>query len=296
MGPDLAAVELGFGGDAANVCTMATRLGVGSRLGGRVGADAFGDALLEFWRGHGVEVGQVVRDPAAPTGFYLNEPDADGEHRFVYYRSDSAGSRLRPSDLDQAFFSGLTALAVTGVTLAISESAAAAAEAALRTAAERELETICVLNHRAVLGGDRDRLVQVARGCRLVIGSREDAEALFDVATAADLAGALGPRVAEILFSDGGRGAIAIANGNTHVQRAPEVTVVNAAGAGDALAGAYLAARLAGAPADAALGTAVAAASLSVGKPGCARSYPAAAEVAAARRSLPLADPGHASR
>lgn len=279
--------QLGFGGDAANVCTMASRLGVASRHGGRVGGDVFGAALLEFWRGNGVDVEQVVRDPEAPTGFYLNEPDAGAGHRFTYYRSDSAGSRLRPSDLGEEFFSGLAAFAVTGVTLAISENAAVTAETALRTAAERELVTVCILNHRPLLGGDPERLTAVARGCQLVIGSREDAEALFGVATATDLATALGPRVREVLFSDGARGAVAIVGGETHVQAAPKVAVANAAGAGDALAGAYLAARLTGKKPDAALRTGIAAASLSVAKPGCASSYPTAAEVAAARRTLP---------
>jgi sugar/nucleoside kinase (ribokinase family) len=72
------------------------------------------------------------------------------------------------------------------------------------------------------------------------------------------------------------------------------VPVVNAAGAGDAVAGAYLASRLRDEPPPAALRHAVAAASLSVQRDGCAASYPAAAEVAAlAERLAGCAGPSH---
>ena len=62
---------------------------------------------------------------------------------------------------------------------------------------------------------------------------------------------------------------------------APPVEVVDAAGAGDALAAAYLCARLEGAEPRAALERGVAAASLSCLAHGCALSYPDAASVVA---------------
>jgi sugar/nucleoside kinase (ribokinase family) len=55
---------------------------------------------------------------------------------------------------------------------------------------------------------------------------------------------------------------------------------------GDALAGAYLASRLAGAGPREALHKGVTAASLSCPRTGCARGYPSAAEVEAAWRRL----------
>lgn len=285
---DGAAATLAFGGDAANVCVMAARMGARARIGGRVGDDAFGQALLGFWTRSGIDVDHVVRDPLAPTGLYLNE-SRDGEHRFVYYRTGSAGSRLEPPDVGGQFLGGLDGLVVTGITLAISESAATAAEAACERAEQLGVESICVLNHRPTLGGDDERLARLARRCRLVIGSREDAEALFGSGEAGELAAALGPGVEEIVLSDGANGAVAIAGGRRFAQPAPAVTVVNAAGAGDALAGAYLAARLDGAAAARALAVAVAASSLSVAQDGCASSYPSAEQVAGAVGRLPAA-------
>ena len=289
LDPDRTIVELGFGGDAANICVMAARLGTEARIGGRVGADSFGDALLGFWERIGVRVDAVVRDPDAATGLYLNEGRPGGEHRFVYYRSDSAGSRLRSSDLNEGFYSGLDGLVVTGVTLAISESAAEAAEAALGRAAQLGIGGVCVVNHRTALGGDGARLAELARRCRLVISSREDAEELFGSGQPAELLAALGGQVEEVVLSDGARGAVALVGADTFAQPAPAVELVNAAGAGDALAGAYLAGRLAGSGPTKALTLAVTAASLSVERSGCANSYPSATEVETALGRLSAA-------
>src|SRR5690242_12876665 len=70
----------GFGGDAANVAVMAARLGARARLLTRVGDDAAGRMLLEFWAAAGVELDLVGIDPAAPTGLYVNERDESGAH------------------------------------------------------------------------------------------------------------------------------------------------------------------------------------------------------------------------
>lgn len=293
---DETSAALGFGGDAANVCVMAARLGARARIGGRVGDDAFGEALLGFWASSGVEVGHLVRDLTAPTGLYLNETRGDRERRFVYYRSRSAGSRMRPADIDDSFYAGLATLVVTGVTLAISETAAASAEAACERAEGLGIKPVCVLNHRPALGGDPERLARLARRCRFVVGSREDAEALFGTAEPEELSAALGEPVEEIVLSDGPRGAVAIAGGERFDQAAPAVTVANAAGAGDALAGAYLARRLDGAAPAQALAVAVAASSESVRRAGCASSYPSTEEVAKAVAQLPPAGVGHAGR
>jgi 2-dehydro-3-deoxygluconokinase len=67
--------------------------------------------------------------------------------------------------------------------------------------------------------------------------------------------------------------------GSSTVQRALPVEVVDAAGAGDALAGAYLATRLAGGDPVRALRVGVGAACLSCRSRGCALSYPSRAEV-----------------
>jgi len=273
------AIALGFGGDAANVAVMAARAGAAVRLCGRTGDDALGDALRAFWNRQGVDVTAVARDPSAATGVYVNEDDPRGGHRFVYWRRGSAGSRLHPGDVTDAFLAGLAIVAVTGVTLSISASARAAAERAAQQVRARGGRVAFVVNHRPALDPPVAALVAFARGADVVIGSREDFAAVIDPTMLA------GDR-REVVITDGGRPATVLErDGTRHVLGVPPTTVVNAAGAGDALAGAYLAARLTGAPPPAALRAGVTAASLSVGRAGCARSYPTAGELAAALAS-----------
>jgi ribokinase len=55
--------RLGLGGKAANASVALARLGAAPRLVGSVGADAFGDMVLDALRGAGVGVGEVERRP-----------------------------------------------------------------------------------------------------------------------------------------------------------------------------------------------------------------------------------------
>jgi 2-dehydro-3-deoxygluconokinase len=279
---------LSAGGDAANVCVMAARLGTPARLGGRVGDDALGRILLSFWRESAVDVAHVRIDPGAPTGLYVNETRPGEGHRFTYWRRDSAGSRLRPGDIDSGFFDALGTLVVTGVTLAVSSSSAAAARQTIAQARTRGVRVACVLNHRPALGSDPDVLARVAAASDVLIGSTEDAAAVFRVPPRA-VKDALNPfdSEQEIALTDAERDATVIWREGRVSQAVPEVRVQNAAGAGDAFAGAYLASRLQGRSVDGALAYAVAAATLSVQRHGCAASYPSRAEVDQAVSDLP---------
>jgi len=282
---------LGFGGDASNVAVMAARLGAPARLAARVGDDGLGRRLRAFWEENGVDASGVRTDADAATGLYVNEPAADGSHRFSYWRAGSAGSRLAPEDLGAWLFERLGLLVATGITLAVSDSSARAAEQAAQRAREAGGRVVCVLNHRPALGGDVARLAAFARGCDVVVGSREDAEAVFGTGDPAALRALLvdGPR--ELVLSDGGAAAVAFDGAAGWRQPIPDVPVRNAGGAGDALAGAYLAARLRGEDVARSLAWGVAAASLSVGRDRCAAGYPRADEVVALLAELPAAEP-----
>lgn len=278
-----AAPRAGYGGDAANTAVMAARLG-GARLCGRIGDDALGRRLLEFWRSSGVDTSAVSVD-VAPTGIYVNERLAAGGCRFHYHRRGSAGSRLSSDDVTAWFLDGLDALHFTGVTLAISTSAAAAARLAARLARERGALVSFAVNHRPALHGDAHEVAACARAADVVFVSLEEAELVFGAEGPAEVARALMSGPAEIVVTLGDGGAVAFVNGSELRASAPPVEVVDATGAGDALAGAYLAERVAGASAERALARAVTAATLSCRSFGAARSYPHASELGATIRA-----------
>jgi 2-dehydro-3-deoxygluconokinase len=273
-----AAPRGGYGGDAANTAVMAARHG-GARLCGRVGDDALGRLLLEFWRSSGVDT-QAVKVDSAPTGIYVNERLRPGGCRFHYHRRGSAGSRLCAADITDAFLDGLDAVHYTGITLAISTSAASAARLAARRAREQGALVSFAFNYRPALNGDARELLACARAADVVFLSVEEARAVLATDEAEEVARALGAAPMEIVLTLGGGGATAMADGS-HVQvEAAPVEVVDASGAGDALAAVYLAERIAGAAVEHALTQAVAAASLSCRSFGAALSYPEASELA----------------
>lgn len=288
---DTTAISLGWGGDAANVCVMAARLGARARLLGRVGRDALGRGMIAFWRSNGVDVSWVREDPGASTGLYLNEPEGGGNgHRFVYHRQLSAGSRLEPADLDASFVRGLGLLVVTGVSLAVSRSSAATALAAVREARAVGAKVACILNHRPMLGGDPHELAELAVASDILIASEEDFVQVFGSADPFAL-GAVGEQVSEVIVTAGARPATVMCAGTILTQEVPVATVGNAAGAGDALAGAYLACRLLDQDPARCLRWGVAAATLSVARGGCASAYPNAADTAALVEAMPGAEP-----
>jgi len=278
-------LRLAAGGDAANVAVMAARLGAAVRLGGRIGADPLGTWLRSFWRDAGVDVDHVLPDPDAPTGLYLNVLTGEGDHRFVYWRTGSAGSRLRAGDLVEAFLADVAMLVVTGVTLAASRSSAEAARRAIARARAGGARIACVLNYRPALGGDAAELASLARAADIVIGSREDADAVLGERDPERLARGPLP-VPELVLTDGGEPVAAVVEGTLLTQPVPDVDVVDAAGAGDAFAGAYLAERIAGGSPTDALAWGVAASARSVTRRGCAGSYPMRTEVRALAHRL----------
>jgi 2-dehydro-3-deoxygluconokinase len=268
----------GFGGDAANTAVMAARAGTDARLCGRVGGDALGRRLLAFWSEVGVDLSAVRIDGAAPTGIYVNERDADGAHRFDYHRTGSAGSRLTASDVTDDFLEGLAYLHYTGVTMALGAGAAEASAHGARAAKPRGVRISFAVNHRPLLRPRPSLLAAAAHGADVVFASAEDALAVFGTGDESALAGLIGEG-RELVVTAGEAGATVHWLGRTHRVAAPAVQVVDAAGAGDALAGAYLAARIDGAEPDEALRSGVAAASLSCTAAGCAISYPDSAAV-----------------
>ena len=280
---DTGPLRRGYGGDVANVCVMAARAGIGARLAARVGADALGRALLAFWGAEGVDVGHVQIEAGAPTGIYVNERTPGNAHRFDYHRRGSAGSLLAPKDIAPAFVSGLAVLHTSGISLAVVGAATAAA--AERARAAGALISFAV-NHRPNLDGDPESVLAAARGADVVFISAEEAELLLETSAIEEVREALGHDPSELVITLGANGAAIAAGSEVLTIRAPAVDAVDAAGAGDALAGAYLAARIRGLDPEPALRRGVAAAALSCRAFGCALSYPAGAEIEALAERL----------
>ena len=281
LGLDDARGELreGFGGDAANTAVMAAEMGGTARIVGRVGDDALGRRLLAFWKHRGVGTEHVILDPSRPTGIYVNRRGADGARRFDYHRTGSAGSAVDEADVARVPLDHVACVHFTGIGVAISPTSAAACSALVRRARREGARISFAVNLRPRLAPSLDQLRDAAAAADVVFTSTEDAELLFESLDAA--VGTLSRSAEELVVTDGERGATVYSHGATVHHAPPPVDVVDAAGAGDALAGAYLAARVRGDSETAALAEGVVAGALSCRAFGCAASYPSRAEVRA---------------
>lgn len=270
------AIRRGYGGDAANTAVMAARLGANARLCSRVGDDALGRALRAFWARAGIDLRWLIVDNEAPTGVYVNERLREGGSRFHYHRRGSAGSRLSRADAGDDLLEGAGVVHYTGVTLAISSTAADAARDAARRARGRGIRVSFAVNYRPTLGADAAELAAEARTADFVFVSSDEARDVFGTDAAIE---PLADGSREVIVTAGAGGATVGAGGERLHIRAPAADAVDPTGAGDALAAVYLVGRLDGLAPARALERAVAAASLSCGSFGCALSYPDAASI-----------------
>ncbi len=236
-------------GAESNVAVGMARLGCRTRWVSRLGDDPLGRFVETELRERGVDVA-VERTSASPTGV-LTKHVTDGRSVVQYYRSQSAARSLGPADLGRI---GLTRhVHVTGITAAISPSAAQLVEALVARAAGTDATVSFDVNHRPALWPDAATaakvLLPLARAADVIFVGDDEAETLFGTSvtdTVADLV--LQRSDQELVLKRGAAGAAVVTLDGETFEPALAVEVVDVTGAGDAFAAGYLAARLWGRP------------------------------------------------
>lgn len=257
----------GFGGDTSNVAIAAARQGASTGMIAHIGTDAFGDDLMGLWQAEGVSTATVRRDPDAPTGIYFVDHGPDG-HVFSYRRAGSAASRVTPGDLPLEAIRAARTLHVSGISLAISDSACDASFAAMRAAREAGVTVSFDLNLRKQLWPiDRARaLIHAALAhTDIALPGLDDASALTGLDDPREIIAlyrSFGPRIVALTLGEGGA---LVADGDAIHEIPPRpADLVDASGAGDCFDGSFLARLIAGDDTRAAAEYATVAASLSV--------------------------------
>ncbi|GAB3947284.1 hypothetical protein GCM10027614_42260 [Micromonospora vulcania] len=90
-------------GSESTVAIGLARLGHRAAWVGVTGADEPGELIRRTLRAEGVDLTWSRVDAAAPTGLILFESRVADINRVTYHRAGSAGSRLRPADVNRAF-------------------------------------------------------------------------------------------------------------------------------------------------------------------------------------------------
>lgn len=236
--------RLDAGGAESNVAAHVAALGHRAAWYSRLGSDALGDRLLAQLTARGVDTARVDRDDEHPTGLYVKDPGRG----VAYYRAGSAASHLSPVDADDLSFRGIDLVHVSGITAAISASAAAFLARVIERTQEAGIPVSFDVNHRPALWSLQAAappLAALARRADVLFTGRDEAEALWGTQRDDDIR-ELFPDVPEVIVKDGDVGATAYIGTLRVFEPALRVEVVEAVGAGDAFAGGYLAARLSG--------------------------------------------------
>ncbi|WP_371669433.1 sugar kinase [Streptomyces sp. NBC_00289] len=249
---DVPSFERAIGGAESNVACVLAAAGHSARWVSRVGADGFGDHLVETIGAYGVDVASVPRDASRPTGVYFRTAGdrATDAHEVAYYRAGSAASAMTVGNVDMAAARAGRVLHLSGITAALSADCADLMRELTAPRPGRPLVSFDV-NHRPGLwqdGSGPQLLLDLARGADLVFVGEDEARDVWAL-EGADAVRAAFPDPEVLVVKQGGRGATVFDRGDVIHVPAPHVDVVAAVGAGDAFAAGFLSATLRGLPA-----------------------------------------------
>lgn len=141
--------EATFGGGEANVAVSLARFGIDVSYVTVLPLNPIGDACVAGLRGLGVDVTWVVRGGDRMGIYFLESGANQRPSRVVYDRAHSAIMDAEPGSINwQEILEGATWLHVTGITPALSGSAAELTVEAVQTAKTKGITVSCDYNYR----------------------------------------------------------------------------------------------------------------------------------------------------
>jgi 2-dehydro-3-deoxygluconokinase len=233
----------GHGGDTSNVAIAAARQGAKVGYITHVGADTFGNSFLELWAAEDVETSTVKQVADAYTGIYFVTHGAEG-HEFSYFRDGSASSRMGPEDLPVAALKAAKILHTSGISQAISDSAADSVFEAIRIVKQAGGRVSYDTNLRLKLwpvARAREVIHAAMEQCDIALPGLEDAVHLTDLENPDDIVRFyldLGPKVVALTL--GSKGTLVATKDEQLLVPARNVKAVDATAAGDTFDGAFL--------------------------------------------------------
>jgi 2-dehydro-3-deoxygluconokinase len=281
-------LELTYGGGEANVAVSLANYGLKTQFVTRLPKNDMAQRAINELRGLGVGTDFIVRGGDRIGIYFLESGASQRASKVTYDRAHSAISGIKPGEVpwDQVF-QGAKWFHWTGITPALSDSAAAVTREACEAAKRHGLTISTDLNYRKKLwsrekaGEVMGALMQFVDIC---IANEEDAESVFNIKGAEvtsgqidygqyqDVARQLTDRfnfkqVAITLresfsASHNGWSAMLYTGGQSHFSRRYDISIVDRVGGGDSFAGGLIYSLLRGDDPEKAINFAVAASCL----------------------------------
>lgn len=247
------------GGSELNAAVAAIRLGLSTRFVTKLTKNPLGRMIENKAREHGIDTSHIVWTDEDRVGtYYLEFGASPRANSVVYDRSHSAVAGLRPGDVDwEAALRGARAFHVSGITPALSPTAADSTLEAVRIAREAGVLVCVDLNYRARLWSQaraRDVMTDIAKQTDVLFATEEDTLRVFGIEeetyedVARRLAGTFGPRIVAITLRENpsvwrNRWTAIVYEAETgivHTAPAYDIEVVDRVGAGDSFVGGFL--------------------------------------------------------
>jgi 2-dehydro-3-deoxygluconokinase len=186
-------LEATFGGAESNVAVALAQLGLDSAFVTVLPAGPVGDAAIGELRRFGVDTSLIRRGGARVGIYFLETGAAQRPSRVVY---DRAASALATAAADFAWddvFAGADWFHITGITPALSATAADLSLAAVREAGTRGVTVSCDYNYRASLWAYGKRAPEImrelVRHVQVGIANEEDCQRALGIESDVDVRG-----------------------------------------------------------------------------------------------------------
>ena len=178
--------EVTYGGGECNVAVSLAQFGVDATFVTAIPDNDIGQACINYIRQFGVDTTEILRQGQRLGTYYLESGAAMRASKVVYDRAASSIAEIQPGDVDwRKVFDGADWFHFTGITPAISKSAAAACTEAAKAAKELGLTVSADMNYRKNLWSSEEAqatMIPMMEYVDVSIGNEEDAEKCLGVA------------------------------------------------------------------------------------------------------------------
>ena len=145
-------LEATFGGGESNVAVALANYGLDAAFVTALPENDIAEACIREVRSFGVDVSNIRRSGSRMGVYFLEGGANQRPSKVVYDREHTAISECAPGDIDwRGIFDGAKWFHITGITPALSQSAADASIEAVKTAKEAGVTVSCDFNYRGKL-------------------------------------------------------------------------------------------------------------------------------------------------
>jgi len=175
-----------FGGAEANVAVALSNFKIDTQFLTRLPDNELGNIALSVLRKYDVDVQQILRGGRRLGIYFLEKGSMNRPSKIIYDRDFSSFAEIQPGMIDwENIFEGAKWFHWSGITPAVSESAAKTCLEAIKTANSMGIKVSCDLNFRMNLWkygkNPGEVMSELLEGCDLILSNEEDSRLFFGI-------------------------------------------------------------------------------------------------------------------